>query len=62
MNTQTRPAPAATPRATCRMTTTRGNRCTGEALDSDPKAVQICARHAAEVMQLISDRQQTTRR
>lgn len=42
-------------RATCRFMTAKGNRCTGEALDPDPKVVQVCARHAAEVMELIAD-------
>lgn len=45
-----------TGRATCRMHTTRGRRCTAEPLDTDPKAIQICARHAAEVMQLINEK------
>ncbi|WP_433699082.1 hypothetical protein [Nocardiopsis sp. CA-288880] len=54
----TRPSAAAPPtsRATCRMTTARGNRCTGEPLDPDPKAVQICIRHAGEVMALINEK------
>lgn len=45
-----------TSRATCRMHTARGRRCTAEPLDTDPKAIQICARHAAEVMTLINER------
>lgn len=45
-----------TGRATCRMTTARGHRCTAEPLDTDPKAIQICARHAAEVMTLINEK------
>ncbi|WP_067967490.1 hypothetical protein [Nocardiopsis trehalosi] len=55
--------PAGTPpRATCRMTDRLGDRCTGEALDPDPKTIQICQRHAGEVMVLINDRLTTTRR
>lgn len=50
------PAEKTSTRATCRMTTAKGNRCTGEALDPDAKVVQICTRHAAEVMQLINER------
>ncbi|WP_435107329.1 hypothetical protein [Nocardiopsis synnemataformans] len=50
------PVPPRASRATCRMTTARGNRCTGEALDPDLKAIQICARHAGEVLALINER------
>jgi hypothetical protein len=50
------PVPPRASRATCRMTTARGNRCTGEALDPDLKVIQICARHAGEVLALINER------
>jgi len=46
----------ANPRPQCRMTRSNGERCTGEALDRDPKAVQICMRHAGEVMALVNER------
>ncbi|MDA2805726.1 hypothetical protein [Nocardiopsis suaedae] len=49
------------PRTTCRVLTARGKRCTGEALDPDPKAIQICQRHAAEVMRLVTDRKRAPR-
>lgn len=52
-NTWTEKSPA---RATCRMHTARGRRCTAEALDTDPKVIQVCARHAAEVMSLVNER------
>ncbi|GAA4911394.1 hypothetical protein [Streptomonospora salina] len=56
MSTTTEPA-----RAQCRMTNAKGDRCTGEALDPDPKAIQVCQRHAAEVMALIADHRKRTR-
>jgi hypothetical protein len=53
--------PAPSTRVTCRVLTARGDRCTGEALDPDPKTIQICQRHAGEVMALINDRLTATR-
>lgn len=55
----TQPKPA---RAQCRVLSAKNERCTGEALDPDAKAIQVCARHAAEVMQLINDRKKATRK
>ncbi|WP_107416734.1 hypothetical protein [Streptomyces sp. CC53] len=41
---------------TCRMTNSRGDRCTAEALVPDGEAL-ICARHAAEVMRTVNSAQ-----
>lgn len=41
----------------CRMYSRRGNPCANPALDSDPNAIQICVRHAGEVLELIRERQ-----
>ncbi|MFE1104125.1 hypothetical protein ACFW4K_26735 [Nocardiopsis alba] len=49
-------APKNTARATCRVHTARGRQCTAEPLDTDEKVIQICARHAAEVLTLINER------
>lgn len=49
------------PRFYCAMTNAMGNRCTGEALDPDPVAIQICLRHAGEVLELINQRSRTRR-
>lgn len=68
MTTKTRPGVTfkdaltqvpANPRPQCRVLRSNGERCTGEALDRDPMAIQVCTRHAAEVMRLINER--TTR-
>ncbi|MFD0772628.1 hypothetical protein ACFQZ2_01680 [Streptomonospora algeriensis] len=60
-NTETTNTETKTARAQCRMTTAKGERCTGESLDPDPKAVQVCQRHAAEVMALIADHRKRAR-
>jgi hypothetical protein len=33
----------------------KGNRCPNPALDEDPEAVQICAKHAARALQLVAE-------
>lgn len=40
-------------KARCRMLDGREERCPNEALDPDPKAPQICGRHALEAAQLL---------
>lgn len=52
-------SPVPTPR--CRIINGRGQQCTGEALDTDPKAIKICLRHAGEVLELVKDRQRAAR-
>jgi hypothetical protein len=42
-------------KARCRMTNGRLDRCPNEVIDTDPKAPQICARHALEGTQLLAD-------
>ena len=39
----------------CRMLDGKLNRCSGEALSDDPKVIQICQRHAAEVLELVAE-------
>lgn len=41
----------------CRMLDGRLNRCSGEALSTDPKVIRICARHAGEVLELVAEQQ-----
>lgn len=39
----------------CRMVGGTGNRCTGEVVDPDPRALQICPRHALKAAQLLAE-------
>jgi hypothetical protein len=39
----------------CRYLRRDGNRCVNPVLDPDEKAVQICGKHAARVLRLVSE-------
>lgn len=39
----------------CRMHGGTGNRCTGEVVDPDPRALQICPHHALQAALLLAD-------
>lgn len=39
----------------CRMRNALGDPCPSPALDPDPKAVQICMKHAGKVIQLVAE-------
>lgn len=39
----------------CRMTNATSDRCQNEVVDEDPRAPQICPRHALEGAQLLAD-------
>ncbi len=41
--------------ARCRYLRRDGDRCPNPALDPDEKAIQICGKHAAKVMQLVAE-------
>lgn len=41
----------------CRMHSRRGNPCPNPAMDDDPNSIDICVRHASEVLELVKERQ-----
>lgn len=43
--------------ARCRVHSRAGTLCANPALSDDPKHIQICVRHAAEVLELVREHQ-----